>query len=458
MDSPFIDTIDDGMRELRFSVRSQQRPTSKGPFHQVKVGQVVIPIYRSDVQGFPRFFVSYYEKGFRIRRSFTNLDEAKREARIAGERVVSCRTQAPRIAPHECDALLASKKILEKSGLSLLPTVQEYAQCHELLGGRSLLGAIKDYVERNKGVRTGVTVATAAKEFLEAKEADGMSTRYMAQLRSDVNRFVAAFPCPILHIKSHQIDEWLRKLGGAPRTRNSTHTSICTFFSWAKSSSYLPKNEETEAEALSKVKTGDTETEIFTPEQMQTILDAATPEMIPFIVLGAFAGMRAAEIVRIDWSAIDFKRKIIMIRAGQAKTASRRIIPITDNLSAWLQPHVGEGLVVPSAEVYRKVTDHARKLKIEWPHNVLRHSYISYRIAKIKNAQEVALEAGNSPTIIFKHYRELATEDQADAWFSINPTASNKPAPKLDIAKIKKGIRKRRLAQKNAAKMATVEE
>ncbi len=47
-------------------------------------------------------------------------------------------------------------------------------------------------------------------------------------------------------------------------------TSICTIFSWAKSSSYLPKNEETE---------------IFTSEQMKTILDTATPEMIPFIAL-----------------------------------------------------------------------------------------------------------------------------------------------------------------------------
>lgn len=49
---------------------------------------------------------------------------------------------------------------------------------------------------------------------------------------------------------------------------NSTHTSVCTFFSWAKSASYLAKNEETEAQALSKVKTGDTETGIF-PEDHQ---------------------------------------------------------------------------------------------------------------------------------------------------------------------------------------------
>ena len=44
---------------------------------------------------------------------------------------------------------------------------------------------------------------------------------------------------------------------------------------------------------------------------------------------------------------------------------------------------------------------------------------ISYRITEIRNANEVALEAGNSPVIIFRHYRELTTEEQADAWFAI---------------------------------------
>lgn len=185
----------------------------------------------------------------------------------------------------------------------------------------------------------------------------------------------------------------------------------------------MPRNEETAAEGVPKVRVGDTETEIFTPEQMAKILEAATAEIIPFIVLGAFAGLRAAEITRIDRSAIDLERRFITIRAGQAKTASLRIAPISDNLKAWLLPHVGRGLVVPSAETYRKVTNLARRLGIEWPHNVLRHSFISYRIAKIKNANEVALEAGNSPDIIFRHYRELATEEQADAWFAIVPKA-----------------------------------
>ena len=35
----------------------------------------------------------------------------------------------------------------------------------------------------------------------------------------------------------------------------------------------------------------------------------------------------------------------------------------------------------------------------------------------------VALEAGNSPAIIFKHYRELIAESQARQWFGIFPGA-----------------------------------
>ena len=52
---------------------------------------------------------------------------------------------------------------------------------------------------------------------------------------------------------------------------------------------------------------------------------------------------------------------------------------------------------------------------------MLRHSFISYRIASVKSADQVALEAGNSPSIIFKHYRELTTESEADKWFGILP-------------------------------------
>ena len=60
---------------------------------------------------------------------------------------------------------------------------------------------------------------------------------------------------------------------------------------------------------------------------------------------------------------------------------------------------------------------------VKWKHNALRHSFISYRVAKIKNVNEVAIEAGKSPDMIFKYYRELVTEKEADAWFGVTPDA-----------------------------------
>jgi len=44
----------------------------------------------------------------------------------------------------------------------------------------------------------------------------------------------------------------------------------------------------------------------------------------------------------------------------------------------------------------------------------------------VKSAAEVSLEAGNSPSVIFKHYRELATEQEGKEWFSVMPAQAGK--------------------------------
>jgi hypothetical protein len=54
-----------------------------------------------------------------------------------------------------------------------------------------------------------------------------------------------------------------------------------------------------------------------------------------------------------------------------------------------------------------------------WQENGLRHSFISYRLAVLHDTARVALEAGNSPEVIFGHYRELVTPEAALAWFNV---------------------------------------
>jgi len=81
---------------------------------------------------------------------------------------------------------------------------------------------------------------------------------------------------------------------------------------------------------------------------------------------------------------------------------------------------------------------------LEWRHNALRHSFCSYRLAEVKSTAQVALEAGNSPHIIFKHYRELVTEADAKRWFSLLPlemskVISLKPAEMPTLLKLATG-------------------
>ena len=39
----------------------------------------------------------------------------------------------------------------------------------------------------------------------------------------------------------------------------------------------------------------------------------------------------------------------------------------------------------------------------------------------VEDVGKVALEAGNSPDVIFKNYRALKTKVQAAAWFAVGP-------------------------------------
>lgn len=77
--------------------------------------------------------------------------------------------------------------------------------------------------------------------------------------------------------------------------------------------------------------------------------------------------------------------------------------------------------------------------KVKWKRNGLRHSFISYRLAEIKNVHQVSLEAGNSPQMVFAHYRQLVTETQAKEWFEIVPPRDLDNVLPIPAATVKQG-------------------
>jgi integrase len=171
---------------------------------------------------------------------------------------------------------------------------------------------------------------------------------------------------------------------------------------------------------------------------MERLLAAAGDEVLPYLVLGAFAGVRTAELMRLTWDCIRFDRKIIEIRAGMAKTAQRRLIPLTDNLAAWLRKVAkSSGPVITLARPEKTASEVIAAScdpVIPWKRNGLRHSYASYRLAILQDAGKLALEMGNSPTMIFSNYRELVEEEDAKKWFALFPKTKDEDAKKEKAA------------------------
>jgi hypothetical protein len=76
----------------------------------------------------------------------------------------------------------------------------------------------------------------------------------------------------------------------------------------------------------------------------------------------------------------------------------------------------------------RKINDDRERarLRVDWPHNGLRHNFGSYHLARFNDAAKLALEMGNSPAMIFRHYRELVKPKDAERYWKIAPASGGK--------------------------------
>lgn len=152
--------------------------------------------------------------------------------------------------------------------------------------------------------------------------------------------------------------------------------------------------------------------------------------MIAYLALGAFAGLRTAEIQRQLWTDINLERDFIRVTAAKGNTAQKRLIPICDNLRQWLLLcRLESGFCCDYVNVTDALYRIVERSGVKWKHNALRHSFISYRVAQTQNIPQVALEAGNSVGMVNRHYREIVTPEEAAAWFSVQPEQSAKIVP-----------------------------
>jgi integrase len=291
------------------------------------------------------------------------------------------------------------------------------------------------------------TVREVVDEFIEAKQANGLSKTYIDDATWRLGRFATDFQTNIAHVCTREIDQWLVKLSTGATTRNNFRRHIITLFNFARRRGYLPRDRETEAHWLEKPKIRSKPIEIFTPSELAELLAVAEGQAKLGLVVGAFTGIRSAEMLRLRWENFNWGEEVIDIGTDQTKTASRRLVPILPPLVEWIQPFIQKSgpvlnysLPVCLAEAFATVTQKASKVRVtgsppfKWKQNGLRHSYASYRLAITNDAAQVSLELGNSPQKLFSNYRKVVTRSQAIAWFNVMPTTASNVVPMKFVA------------------------
>jgi hypothetical protein len=283
----------------------------------VRAGSASVRIYQRSNKGYSEHIVSYYLDGKRVQKSFADARKARNHANEVAALIATGKGSVIELTGAERDTYQAATALADKAGLPLLALVRDHIKALELAGGGSLMDAAREYAKHRKCAQSSAMPRQVMDEMLKAKKQDGASSRYLQQLSSDLRRFAEAFQKQVSTITTPQMEEWLRSLNLSPRTRNNLRVSLVTLFSFARHRGYLDKNRKTEAEFISKAKVRESEIEVFTPAQMERILAGAPPAMVPFLAIGAFAGLRTSEIQRLEWNEIDFEAGFILISAAR---------------------------------------------------------------------------------------------------------------------------------------------
>jgi len=413
---------------------------SDGKTHlELREGSCVVRIYTSSQvkngTTYRTHFLVNEEGGVRQRKGFADLEDAKAEAQLLLTRLVNGKTKANDMSAVDLQSAALAIAEVAPLNMTLVEAVKEYRMAKDRLGSKGTLREAVDFFLKHGNPELPVkNVPEIRDEILIAKKADGLSEAYIRDLKLRLKKFSEAFPGPVAEIDTKQIEAWLRGLKSGPKNRNNYASAVTTLFNFAKRSGYLAKDRATMAEDLSRARDVRGETEIYTVDEVKTLLKRVhqfRPEYLPYLAIGVFAGIRPAEILRLDWKEVDFESGLIEVKAVNAKTAGRRHIPISANLRAWLEPHrksTGPVCSEPNVQVLLKNTveplmedDGRLEPGVNWKSNALRHSYGSYRLPVLKSASELALEMGNSPAMIFRHYRELVKPAEAAKFWEIMP-------------------------------------
>ena len=237
---------------------------------------------------------------------------------------------------------------------------------------------------------------------------------------------------PINQIGRDRIDHYLETRNtNSFTTQANDITYLKQLFNFAEKQGYITDNP---TKTLTKPTIDRKMPEYMKAEDVKRFMAEIqkTPEFVYHAALLFFAGIRPAEVMGLRGQDINIRERIITITSDIAKCRKARIVEISDNLEKWLHyappGFIGtfKPLVIARNHFNKRRAEVCKKLNINWSPDIARHTFATFHLAMHKNAALTAHELGhtNGVDLLYTHYRGLATEVEAEAFWGICPEAT----------------------------------
>jgi len=361
------------------------------------------------------FRVAGWLDGNRIRKNFPTRQEARAEVdaleiqRLQGETGIrSTVTRLTEEQLHEAEAVI--KRIQGKPHSLSFYVDFALANYRQPARQKALAEAVASYV------------ATKEREL----EQDLISEPYVVRLRREMNRLPKRCPAlTVADLTPARLVAYFEFGHGSRKTYNNRRGVISGFLKFAQQRDWIAENPLTKipAHRIRRRRGGAQTLAAAQAQELMEFVETHHPAAVPFFALCLFAGirpcLRTGEIVRLKPSHVRLAEGKIRIDGEVSKIREARSITIQPNLAAWLRAYPLETFSIVPANLQHLREKAVKKFNLT--HDVMRHTFISMFVAKFRSMGEAALQAGNSETIIRKHYFDLIDAEEADRFFSIYP-------------------------------------
>lgn len=364
---------------------------------------------------------TWYFNGKRIKRQFKTLKLAKEGALQAMRQIHHGEGQLAQLSTAQKSALIHTQKLLQDHGITDPEmAMREYVSAKKIADGIDLT-TVATYWANSRTTLETVSFHKAANDWIETRRPK-WSKAHADKVITRTARLCKLFAVDLLDVDYESVRTFFNVdlRDNQPRYKNNFREIFRSIFKNAVERKWLPK-EHGFTELLRNEPTVDKAKTIITPEQFRRMLLACNTQMLPVIALRGFCGIRREEVLRLSWEDVWSRDDHVEIPSEKAKTKTRRLIPRFAALETWLDSYrnMNGRLWKLSNNVFGHAQNDLYKQVGVSGDNVLRDAFATYRMAELQNEAQVAHEMGNSPRMIFKSYRELATPAEAERWFSV---------------------------------------